>query len=115
VFLQRVFDVEVGGGLVGGFEGFAVAGDLLQGAGECVGVAGEEGAAGVGEVFPLAADGQADELGDEGGEDGRGDSDEEEDQGGSASAAVAPIASVGDPATCSSSSLPTPSTPSVFS
>jgi hypothetical protein len=76
-FLGGVNGVEVCGGPVGGFQDFAILGDLLQGVGESLGVAGELDGGGVGEVLPLPADGELQQPGEERSENGErgGDND----------------------------------------
>src|SRR5215207_9454038 len=66
--LYWVDDVEVGGGPVRDFEDLAVAGDLLQGVSEALGVAGELYGGGVREILPLAAYGELKEPGEERGQ-----------------------------------------------
>src|SRR5215210_1827040 len=62
--LYGVDDVEVSGGPVGDFEDLAIAGDLLQGVGEALGVAGELYGGGVREILALAAYGELKEPGE---------------------------------------------------
>src|SRR5260370_314091 len=78
-FLDGIGDVEVGGAAVGGFEVVRVCVDLAQSVGQPQGIARQLDGGGVGQIFALAADGELDELGQDGGDDGQDDGHDEQD------------------------------------
>src|SRR3989344_7699728 len=90
--LERVGDIEVRRGAVGGLERLGIAGDLLQSAGQPLRIAREKRSGSIGQELALPRDGKLQEHGEERRQDGEDDRRDEEKRLGLAPVIVVAVA-----------------------